>query len=118
MDLVDRRLRQLEADYAATVAAGTRVTPVRPSEERTDERTNNAIETPVLEDELLPVQIEGVKYEPRRECVEPLSDEQIHQIKQHMQSIKLAHNPEWASELSDEQFARVFTNVYSRDNSG
>jgi len=114
MDLVDRRLRQLEADYAATVAAGTRISPVKPSEERTD----NAIETPVLEGELLPIQIEGVKYEPRRECAEPLSAEQIHQIKQRMQSIKLAHNPEWASELSDEQFARVFTNVYSRDNSG
>ena len=114
MDIVDRRLRQLEADYAATVAAGARdQQPPRP-----DDTSVDALDTPELEncDELLPVQIEGVKYEPREE--NPLTLDQIDQIKTHMKSIKLCHNPEWASELSDAQFARVFSNVFSRDNSG
>jgi hypothetical protein len=113
MDIGDRRLRQLEADYAATIAAGS----MKPVDSPID-CDHHVIETPELEEEFLPVPpIEGVKFSSRPESC-PLSSDQVDEIKTHMKSIKLSHNPEWASGLSDAQFARVFSNVFSKDNSG
>ena len=111
MDIVERRLQQLEADYEATVCAGQAKKTEEPK--RSDEP---CIETPDLSlccEEMLP-KIEPVKFEPRLETP-PLTREQVDGIKKHMQSIKLAHEPEWASTLSDDQFRKIFKNVFGRD---
>ena len=112
MDLVERRLRQIDADYEATISAG----------KKRESDTHYDLVTPEVESDhdSYPqqepgVKIDCVKYVARDESP-PLTVDQVSQIKTHMLSIKLSHNPEWASELSDAQFSRVFMNVFSRDN--
>lgn len=113
MDIVERRLRQLDADYEATIAAGTRREPQERYELVTPEVDSESLQ---LELEFSGPKIDSVTFAPRPESP-PLTEDQVSQIKTHMSSFKLCHNPEWAAELSDDQFARVFTNVFSRDNS-
>jgi hypothetical protein len=112
MDLVEGRLRQIDADYEATLAAGKKRESDTHSELVTPEAESDHDSYP---EHNTSVKIDCVKYVARDESA-PLTVDQVSQIKTHMSSNKLSHNPEWASELSDAQFSRVFLNVFSRDN--
>ena len=102
MNIVDFKLSRMEADYAATIAAGERASQhedVLP--ESDDDIEYLRIDTPAVDKMIIPV---GFSARPESS---PLTTEQVTQIKQHMSTIKLKYQPNWAKSVSDDQLRRI-----------
>ena len=124
MDLWERRLQALEADYEETIAAGARAEHRRHLEAIVadhraeyqlvaDHETDACgIETPpvitALDESLHPtpdlVPIET-------QSIEPLSAADIERIKTHMATVELKHEPQWARQISDQQLLELLNRV-------
>lgn len=123
MDLFEARLRRIEADYDATIAAGERAAQRRMieaavAEHRTqyqvlsdhpDDTETCGIDTPSICDEALEQSSVIKPVVPR--VVEPMTEDEIKRVKLQMASIKLKHQPSWASNLSDDQLIAIMRRI-------
>jgi hypothetical protein len=113
MDLYEQRLERLEADYEQTIAAGRRAEQRREIERAVTEyrlltggRQDTepcGIETPDVDTEVLQEENREPQVEIPKKIVEPLSADEVERIKSHMSTIRLKHQPSWASNISDDQ---------------
>jgi hypothetical protein len=123
MDLFEARLRRLEIDYEETIAAGERAEQRKKLEAMVAEHRAQyqAISEPVQDSETCgidtPILREISKHEstvpepiPPR-VVKPMSETDIERVKNHMASIKLKHQPSWASNLSDDQLLAIMRRI-------
>ena len=114
MDLWERRLQTLEIDYQETIAAGERAEQRRRieaivSEHRaeyqlvSDHETDACgIDTPAMDGICEPEQMTAPQPCSIPRDVTPMSQSDIERVKAHMSTIKLMHEPSWASAISDE----------------
>ena len=124
MDLWERRLQSLEADYRETIAAGERAEQRRRleaivAEHRAEyqlvsdhETEACSIETPAAD-----TACESDNVEPRKETplpqriVDPLTPFEIERIKAHMSTVELKPEPSWARQISDQQLLELLNRV-------
>jgi len=118
MDLYERRLKQLEADYSETIEVGERASRVRKSTSEIYEYhalsaeasnvpscgvSQERIDTPTLYQTSRPVE--------ENKTISPLTIEQIDKIKCDMSKIQLKHEPSWGKQVSDEKLTRMLISM-------
>lgn len=111
--LFQHRLDRMEADYAATIAAGERANSSRL------EDSGEALFEPLVDSPDEPDDHHANLSTP--ECIPaeftrnspPLSEEEIASIKSHMASIRPSHCPSWAAGVSDEQLLGLLRKLSS-----
>ena len=116
MDLIDFKLKRLEADYEETIAAGKRAEERHLYEQLSpiidtsiDNQVHHAIDDVYLkldDSDDTPEPIEPVPYKAREE-EKALGGEKVNQIKTCMGSIKLSHEPSWAKNITDDQLVNM-----------
>jgi hypothetical protein len=118
MDLYERRLKQLEADYSETIEVGERASRVRKSTSEIYEYhalsaeasnvpscgvSQERIDTPTFYQTSRPVE--------ENKTISPLTIEQIDKIKCDMSKIQLKHEPSWGKQVSDEKLTRMLISM-------